>query len=715
MKQFLPVTTWMVLLLHTKIGALFVRSPNMRQRHYSSPSWRSFLVDHPHSLPNHHRQSPTLFSFSNDYGLWSVHRNNVHRRKVLRSLSTVRASPVSESLAHPNFLDHNNGHNGTGGQPLTARERYNVMMGTLLSINNLRILGAKKHRVTETEHQEVANYLLAETQVFHVSSPPAILNTTTTKNDPEVLRNAIYQHRGQFCTAANFSKNAYDYCSRCLIYMGDLVAKQSDPDVGVLAWKKIREIGLLPREITMATFLYVFSAEQEQQPPQEQDLSSERFNASLEAAILCDTFSKPTEATLTIRVKSLVSRGQVEAAEQLIANADDTIVVRLRTFFPLLQHYCSLLDSKQISRIYQSMRSCDGVYFDADSFCLLLGAMATLVAQHPTEDHVALFQYFANEMADTLLEINQVAANRLIEIVHGKAGFLASRVMINENATCPDTGAKLRLFTLSQEQRRVLHDTLLDMAAQKVHSTSYVRSKSGNELSPECRLREFSRWLKYRPGEPYTVIIDGPNIAYYGRSYIDWKYIERLVHEVERMGETPLVIMPTRYTSPTFRLSDGSIQHLDEDGRRIILELSRTQRLYVVPGGSLDDYYWMLSSVGEQNSTFLEYISPEDGTQRFPGLRPLLITNDQMRDHRLELLEPRLFRRWTSCHVVKYRITNETVHLYPAHFYSQEIQCNEAARYANQPVWHIPVAEWANRERLCIGINIRPDTESRIP
>jgi hypothetical protein len=244
------------------------------------------------------------------------------------------------------------------------------------------------------------------------------------------------------------------------------------------------------------------------------------------------------------------------------------------------------------------------------------------------------------------------------------------------------------------------------MAGTKSHSSTYVKS---NLTSPQARLKEFSRWLKYRRGDPYTAFIDGPNVAYFGHRYLDWKNVEKMVQQVEDLGETPLVIMSTRYTSPSFYLSDGSLQELDDNARRIIQDLTKRGRLYVVPGGSLDDYYWMLSSVAEQNSTFLEYVSPEDDTQRFPGLRPLLITNDQMRDHKLELLEPRLFRRWTSCHIVNYKITNETVRLFPAHFYSREIQCNEAPRYAGRPVWHLPVAEWANRERLCLGINVRPD------
>jgi hypothetical protein len=85
--------------------------------------------------------------------------------------------------------------------------------------------------------------------------------------------------------------------------------------------------------------------------------------------------------------------------------------------------------------------------------------------------------------------------------------------------------------------------------------------------------------------------------------------------------------------------------------RYVVLTLKpvlRTSRLlesgsmYVVPSQCLDDYYWMLASVTNQTNARQQdelHVSATDGAGRFPGLRPMLITNDQMRDHKLELLE----------------------------------------------------------------------------
>lgn len=145
--------------------------------------------------------------------------------------------------------------------------------------------------------------------------------------------------------------------------------------------------------------------------------------------------------------------------------------------------------------------------------------------------------------------------------------------------------------------------------------------------------------------------------------------------------------------------------------------------MYSVPYLCLDDYYWMLASVSNQTvarqQTDLR-VSPTNTAGRFPGLRPLLITNDQMRDHKLDLLEPREFRRWCSCHIVNYNVsssvvevdeswgntTSTEVEFFPANFFSREIQGNPpGARFGGDGlVWHLPVTEWDEHDYLCIFI-----------
>ena len=150
-----------------------------------------------------------------------------------------------------------------------------------------------------------------------------------------------------------------------------------------------------------------------------------------------------------------------------------------------------------------------------------------------------------------------------------------------------------------------------------------------------------------------------------------------------------------------------------------ILRLTQSKRLFKVPAGCLDDYYWMLASVSEQlvsrNGIDID-VSPDNNEGRWPGTRPMLITNDQMRDHKLELMEPRLFRRWYSCYIVNYNFTafvddeciDKEIGFSTADFFSREIQGNQTTGSdgdsAGGTVWHFPVKDWDLSDRFCIRI-----------
>lgn len=135
--------------------------------------------------------------------------------------------------------------------------------------------------------------------------------------------------------------------------------------------------------------------------------------------------------------------------------------------------------------------------------------------------------------------------------------------------------------------------------------------------------------------------------------------------------------------------------------------------MYTVPRLVLDDYFWMLGSVSNQTNATQRgdlNIPIGDDQGRFPGMRPMLVTNDKMRDHKLDLLEPREFRRWCSCHVVNYDISffehdeweeDRNISFVPADSFSSEIQVNTHERGRGN-VWHFPIegsADW-----LCIWI-----------
>lgn len=137
----------------------------------------------------------------------------------------------------------------------------------------------------------------------------------------------------------------------------------------------------------------------------------------------------------------------------------------------------------------------------------------------------------------------------------------------------------------------------------------------------------------------------------------------------------------------------------------------------------------MIASVSDQTASRKGIdlsVPSNDPDGRFPGTRPMLITNDQMRDHRLELLEPRLFRRWYGCHIVNYNFTafvmdesvkGNEIRFAQADFFSREIQCNECPSPTGTVndkweglAWHFPVSDWDLDERFVIRI---PSTKTQ--
>lgn len=145
-----------------------------------------------------------------------------------------------------------------------------------------------------------------------------------------------------------------------------------------------------------------------------------------------------------------------------------------------------------------------------------------------------------------------------------------------------------------------------------------------------------------------------------------------------------------------------------------------------MPQGCLDDYYWMLASVSDQKVARGDRnmdVQPDDGSGgRWPGTRPMLLSNDQMRDHKLELLEPRLFRRWYSCYIVNYNFTafvddecvDKEISFSTADLFSREIQGNPTNSSDDDTycgmAWHFPVSDWEMHERLCVRL---PDKASQ--
>jgi hypothetical protein len=230
-----------------------------------------------------------------------------------------------------------------------------------------------------------------------------------------------------------------------------------------------------------------------------------------------------------------------------------------------MEHYCSSSssvggDSSSILRLFRQMQSSSGVHFDADSYALIIGALArngvfrndaqaipgVLEAGYTEERGPLLLDEIVAEMALDIMELSETAAQTIYQSLQqgflnvdlnstvetsrdnrneedgmvaigmptiqelspaaetGRDGVLVGRVTIDDSTgICPSSGAKLRLLTLDASQRKHVHDTLLTMA--KLQHQEFIKNskkKVTNNMSEDendhglKELSRFSGWLE---------------------------------------------------------------------------------------------------------------------------------------------------------------------------------------------------------------------------
>lgn len=318
----------------------------------------------------------------------------------------------------------------------------------------------------------------------------------------------------------------------------------------------------------------------------------------------------------------------------------------------------------------------------------------------------------------------ECASNSLDPITSlcGNEVLVANRVVVDhDTGKCPATDATLQLIVLEPEQRVHVHDTLLEMAREKsMDYTAKLASKGRvthdhvekSELATQI-LKDFSDWLDSREGRPYTAIVDGANVAYFGWGKVNIHQLRLMVDALKKQGEDPLVVFPQKYTRRKFHLRQGMMQVLQDEELEILERLKENDQMYVVPPMCLDDMYWMLASVSNQtvstNGLSID-VAKNNEEGRFPGLRPIVISNDKMRDHKDDLLDERAFRRWACSHIVNYNYTGfienhqdeREITFHAADIFSDEIQGNECP--GGGLAWHFPVSEWDANERFCLRL-----------
>lgn len=606
-------------------------------------------------------------------------------------------------------------------------------------------------------------------------------DTSKIKRQEESLRRELESQRSSFLSAVGWGEGSpgperHKLLVRVLSYVGNHCAKYGDAMPLLGAWEKIKESGAVPRDNVLSTFLYVLSSVG---GGGEVEVEDGGADIPQEIATFHDILFRPTEKTVSLRVKAFVARGNAKGAEDLLRSMPDdsnSSDLKLRTYLPILELYCQQGNIPSAMNLYKRMMDSAGVIFEAENYSMLIAAVAengffrsdadpiegAADLGYPPACGPALLDQLASQMAEDVLEITSACARRLagafaagfdgaspganvinvddaassrgeggelddLELDSRPAGpdeLVASRVLVDgSTASCPRTGARLRLVALDDEQRGHVHDTLLGMANDQYEAYSAklaARNHDIEEVNDDYasrHLRRFAEWLDEREGEPFTAVVDGANVAFFGQGVVNHYQVHLVVDALEKMGETPLVVLPQKYAAKKFYIRKGFVQELPQEQLNIIEKLEKEGKLYKVPKRCLDDYYWMLASVSNQtasrNDTNLDVAPNSAG--RWPGLRPIIISNDRMRDHKLELLQPHLFRRWYSSHMIRYEFSHfedneldRDIRFSAADFFSREIQANPAPGAGSGgftgKAWHFPVSDWEWNERFCLRV-----------
>ena len=176
---------------------------------------------------------------------------------------------------------------------------------------------------------------------------------------------------------------------------------------------------------------------------------------------------------------------------------------------------------------------------------------------------------------------------------------------------------------------------------------------------------KFLGW-EQRNIQKFDTVVDGANISYFRASSTSdpdprYNQADLVMTKLREMGRKPLLFFHARHFNKR-----GIPKDLENKWRE-------ANCLFVVPHGHNDDVFWLHMSIKM-------------------GPRNWMVTNDQMRDHRFEMIQSTCaFARWKERHQTAYDVVwmeaeqKLVASVYPPLTYSVQIQCSDAGK------WHFPV------------------------
>ena len=122
------------------------------------------------------------------------------------------------------------------------------------------------------------------------------------------FRQVMNGRRDQFLESTNFTMGQFQLAGYCLVQMGSLCAKQKNVNPMMMAWSKIKDMGIILKPNFVSTFLYVLGLEEKY------------LDTTLEIARFHDLLYGPTENSVYLQIKALVAMDDLVGAEKVLGN-----------------------------------------------------------------------------------------------------------------------------------------------------------------------------------------------------------------------------------------------------------------------------------------------------------------------------------------------------------------------------------------------------------
>lgn len=286
--------------------------------------------------------------------------------------------------------------------------------------------------------------------------------------------------------------------------------------------------------------------------------------------------------------------------------------IRHRSYAPLLAKACEQGDMEQTKSFYREMASKENMLEDEDSTVVL----EALAAKAGSDREFALEVLQASETRAT-----SVPSARFVSAAAAALGGAAAALEFKpllDSHTCAHCQQQLRSVDANE-------------------ATVLALIKDTASLAPtqnDAKRREWEQFLQWEQAHlaEFDCIVDGANMAYFrssapGTDHDEPKYehADVMMDHLVAQGRKPLLFFHAR--------------HFKHNGIPKPIVSKWKAKTYIVPHGHNDDVFWLYFALR------MSVKNPQ----------AWLITNDQMRDHKFEMINTSsAFARWRERHQVAY-------------------------------------------------------------